>query len=144
MIISQSDSFVNGTHLSASMSSGPQCYTNLFKPKLNIRNCYMVSRWRSQIEREGILENQRGWTQANNRRGYLIPPNNRQQYIGCMISVYSEKPPGTHAEFSYGDVLIITETIIQLCMSSGRVGYWRIYNEVEDRVVPGWFVNVQQ
>lgn len=76
------------------------------------------------------------------QRQYRTPraPENREYYIGCVISVYSGTP-GARARFSYESVLQAADRIESTC-ASGRGGKTQIY-DTPGSAVPGWFVKLE-
>ena len=144
MSLSQTPSTDNETTVSAVPSSQTACYSRfrVDKPKLVARSCQMVWNWEGEAERQGILGRQRDWEQPDVARVHLIPPNNRERYDGCVISVYSGTA-GAHARFSFEDVMLNAGRIHHDCESSGRGGKRALFNEEEGRLVLGWFVKLE-
>ena len=71
-----------------------------------------------------------------------MPPNERERYIGCALSVYS-RTPRARARFTYHDVLQAADSINVACRGAGRGGKVQLYNEAHDSVIPGWYVKLE-
>lgn len=132
----------NVSVLTASAIPRPACYSRLRldKPKLNQRSCQMVWNWWVLQEEAGKIVQKHEWVQPNDNTGHLVPPENREYYVGCVISVYS-RTPGARARFSYESILQAADRIESTC-ASGRGGKTQIY-DTPVSAIPGWFVKLE-